>query len=788
MFGFRWETPVCSYGFLALIPQIGEKKMNKLKRLVASLVLCATLVALALPVSAKSSFSDITDTTTAVNADILRLMGVVSGSGGNNFSPNSYLTRAEFCVMAVMVLGRGDEVPLYTTRTIFSDVTASHWARGYVNLASSITVGDSESGAGNRLISGVGTGQFKPNDKITYAQAVTILIRMLGYGDDKVGAVWPASYLNMAVSLGLNAGVSASSSAPITRAQAAQLFANLLSAKTSGGQKFYETLGSCYENVMLLAVNVTANDKTPGAIRTSKGIYLPAVEGVIPTALQGRRGTLVLDEHNKIVTFIPDSSTAVNVTLSGDAQATYLKDTSGTRYPISSTTPAFTSISDDVSSTYADLWVDLRSGSQVTLFLDGGQVIGVYYAAGGISSTEAYVVTGKLNSASFHQITGGATNYTIKKNNEVIGLSDVKLYDVATYDSLTNTVVISDLRLTCVYEHADPNPTTPETITVLGHDFPVLETALESISQFKIGQTVALLLTADGKVAGMVEPSADARTTATGLAGSSSVFVDLPNGGTIELKGSIPESAQDRVVTVSASKGDKISVSRVSSTSIPGDFDIENMTLGSYTVSAGVKVYEQIDGSAMVAMSLADLEYDSIPKNQLYAYRLNSSGMVDVIILNSVTGDAYTYGILRKGEVSHSLGDLTATNTTVSVENGSGGMGEIITGAAFQDRTFGGTVAGVREIGGTKVAVGVVTLQSVSGVRRSDFFQKDGLWYVNAGGTVYQVSSKVEGYIKATGVWFDQNDTTLETIRKYSDDMTVYIDPVGHKVRIIEVN
>ena len=107
----------------------------KFKRLIASLILCVSVLTMALPAGAASSFRDIYDHNTAVNAEVLRLMGVVSGSGGNQFSPNANLTRAEFCVMAVKVMGLGNQVPLHTTRTIFSDVTARHWARGYINLA-----------------------------------------------------------------------------------------------------------------------------------------------------------------------------------------------------------------------------------------------------------------------------------------------------------------------------------------------------------------------------------------------------------------------------------------------------------------------------------------------------------------------------------------------------------------------------------------------------------------------------------------------------------------------------
>lgn len=761
--------------------------MIKFKKLMASVLLCAAMLSMVFPVgAANSSFSDVHDDTTALNADVLRLMGVVSGSGNNSFSPNSNLTRAQFCVMAVNVMGRSDDVPIHTTRTIFTDVTSRHWARGYVNLAASITVGGSSAEqSGSRLISGVGTGEFKPDDQITFAQAVTILMRMLGYGDDTVGAVWPAGYLNLAASLHLTDGITAAPSAPITRAQAAQLFVNLLSTKTNGGQEYYTTLGSATKDVMLLAVGVDGDDGVPGAIRTSKGTYQPAAQGVVPTALQGRRGVLVVNEKNELLAFVPDGSTAVTVTLSGAAQATYIKTSGGVKYSINATTPAFTSAADSSASTWADLWVDLPNGCQVTLFLDGGKVIGVYYAAGGLSAEEAYVVTGSVDRTDLHALTGGADNYTIQKDQETISLSDIQRYDVLTYDALTNTLIVSDLRLTCVYEKASPNPTTPETITVLGHDFPVLDSALDSIGQFDLGQTVCLLLTADGQVAGMTKPGSGAGSTATGLAGSDSVLVDLPNGQTIKLTGAVDDKLQDQVVTVSGGKNGKLNVSSISTSSIPGDFSVSNMTLGSTRVAAGAKLYEQIRSGAMIPLDLADLDADTVSKNHLAAFHRNTSGMVDILVLEETTGDAYTYGMLKKGTTETSTGDFSASYATISVVNGSGTSAAMIGGSTAANGSFGGVVAGARENSGTKLAAGTISLTEIRGVKRSDYFQQDGTWYVRANGTVYPVADQVEGYIKATSTWFTQSTGRLEAIRAYSDDMTVYVDPVGGKVRVI---
>ena len=60
--------------------------------LLAAALAAGMLVPLPAGAAGTSSFQDVTDPATAVNADILRLMGVVSGTGGNAFHPNDKLT------------------------------------------------------------------------------------------------------------------------------------------------------------------------------------------------------------------------------------------------------------------------------------------------------------------------------------------------------------------------------------------------------------------------------------------------------------------------------------------------------------------------------------------------------------------------------------------------------------------------------------------------------------------------------------------------------------------------
>lgn len=784
--------------------------MRKQHRMIHALLAAALAAGMLVPLPAgaagTSSFQDVTDPATAVNADILRLMGVVSGTGGNAFHPNDKLTRAQFCTMAVNFMGLGDQVVLHSTRTIFTDVPSSHWARGYINLAASTMIdpgsgsgsGSSEDGnlptAGTPLIAGVGDGRFLPEQELSYAQAVTILIRVLGYSSDKVGAVWPDGYLNLAQSIGLTDGVTAGANDTLTRAQAAQLFVNALSCKTGDGKDYYTTLGSeAKRDTVLLAVNTETDDGSAmGAVRTSEGTYLPDAEDVAPTALVGRRGVLVLNDQSEIVTFVPDDSTSVTISLMDNAEPSYLTAMGGSRYTIAADTPIYTSGSSE-GKAYSESYMTLTAGSRLTLFTLRGKVTAIYAAtAATASDADAVVVVDRVSSADFHRLTGGATGYTVLKNQQPISLSQIQPYDVVTYDSMSNTLLVSDLRLTCKYQNPSPSPKAPTSITLLGHTFPVLESAWDFTDQVSAGQQVSLLMTVDGQVAGILPSNNQTRSTAMGLVTSeTTVDLFLPNGGILELKGASSKLKNlNQVCTITSSDENTLNASRLSTQRAPGDFDPSAMTVGGYKVAPGVRVYEQFREGAQVAVPLSSLNYGAIPQDQIAGVHKNSSDIVDVIVLNNVTGDAYTYGrMVGKTTVTTEsvVGDdgtvteVEKYKTTWVLENRSTLKFSENAGYAGKSGDLIGAVAGKN---GLIISTAKLSEFQVS---PADFFERDGRYYVTVKGRTYPVADSVECYKEATESWFDQEDgmDRLRACLAFSSDLTVYIDPIGNKVRII---
>lgn len=776
----------------------------RIKRFLAAVLTAALMTALALPVGASSSsFGDVSDSATAVNADVLRLMGVVDGTGGNRFQPSAGLTRAQFCAMVVKFMQKGDMVAIHATRTIFADVTAAHWGLGYVNLAASLTVKDGEKEV--PLISGVGNGKFEPDSRITLAQAATILIRVLNYSSAQAGAVWPQSYMNLAKSIGLTDGVSAGAYDNITRAQAAQLFVNALSCKTGSGSDYYKSLGTPKDNVVLLAVNVEAEDgSAQGAVRTSGGTYLPKTEEVKPTGLQGRRGTLVLNDKQEIVTFVPDDSITTTIILSGDAQPTYVKGTNGTQYTISSSTMVYTSDKSEGDS-YVNAHTSLRSGSQITMFSERGKVVTVYTNGSmATSDSGAVVVTGGVSSATFYKLTGGATNFKIQKNRQTISLSDIKPYDVVTYDSLSNTLIVSDLRLTCIMEDAYPSAKAPETVTVLEKKFDVLESAWDTAKDFNVGGQVTLLLTADGKVAGMAKPGGDTRSTAIGMVSAGTAEVFLPNGGTMTLKGTVSDAdnLKDQLVTISSGTKGKISASRLPTKTTTSTLNLSTMKLGSYTVTAGVKIYEQVGSGVMSQVALGSLNSGEISGSKIATYHLNSSNMVDYIVLTEVTGSAYQFGMMVSTTKTEKVdtGKVDGSGNPIYEEKKS------ITWALVRSNTLvfssnsgyagkNGAFAGVA-VGAGNTIRAAVDLTEIKGVSPTNIFESQGLTYVTVGGKTYRVSDDVECYRNigsnqfSEDNWFKQptGQERLNACKAYSKDLTIYVDPVGEQVRIIVAN
>ena len=92
----------------------------------------------------------------------LSKMGIIKGYEDGSFKPNDPISRAEFAAIAARFDPDGDKTP-----ATFSDVS-SHWAKDEISIA-----------ANHGWIKGYEDGSFKPDQKITRAETMTLVNRVL---------------------------------------------------------------------------------------------------------------------------------------------------------------------------------------------------------------------------------------------------------------------------------------------------------------------------------------------------------------------------------------------------------------------------------------------------------------------------------------------------------------------------------------------------------------------------------------------------------------------------------
>ncbi|MBE7009789.1 MAG: S-layer homology domain-containing protein, partial [Ruminococcaceae bacterium] len=266
-------------------------RRGSMKKRILPLALALVMLLAFLPpyAHAEGGFADVEDAAVARNTEVLRLLGVVSGDDTGLFRPKGNLTRAEFCKMAIELQGLGSKSALYSSRTIFPDVRAEHWASGYINLS---TVAGKEQPA---LMHGFPDGTFRPEQNISYGEAVTVLMRMLGYEDKDTSGIWPRGYFDIAAASGVTKGMNRSEEGGLLREQAAKLFVNALAVeKKSGGTLF--TLG---KETTLLSIDIVK-----GVMRTADGEETMA-KPMASTLLNGLKGRVVYNSDKKALTFLP---------------------------------------------------------------------------------------------------------------------------------------------------------------------------------------------------------------------------------------------------------------------------------------------------------------------------------------------------------------------------------------------------------------------------------------------------------------------------------------------------
>lgn len=207
------------------------KNQKRVLSLLMSLAIMLTLTIPALAATEDAGYSDVAANAWYADAvDYVRDNGLMSGTGGSAFSPDTAMTRA----MLVTVLYRAAGSPAVTGASTFADVAPSAYYSDAVAWA-----------VENGIVSGYGNGNFGSDDPVTREQIATILWRYDGekaattsaaFTDTATIGGYAVESVNWAAENGIVAGQSDGNFNPKGNATRAQVAVMLYRYRTLGAQ------------------------------------------------------------------------------------------------------------------------------------------------------------------------------------------------------------------------------------------------------------------------------------------------------------------------------------------------------------------------------------------------------------------------------------------------------------------------------------------------------------------------------------------------------------------------
>ncbi len=588
---------------------------------------------------------------------LLDELNIMTGDPDGDLRLNDYVTRAEFTKMAVASSDYRNSVASNLSISPFYDVPYTSWAAPYVRT-----------GVTNALVSGYPDASFRPDDYVTFEEAITIMLRVLGYSDSDFGIAWPGGQIGMAGNLDMTDNLSDTEiGAKMTRKDVATLVYNTLRTKKKDAQS---ELVSIFDVTFAEDVTLISTAREDSAISgdevfTDSGTY--KIRSDFNYDYVGMKGDIALKDNKTVIGFFPkaDDETeekyVVYSTL-GDDIIVY-QNGSMSILDIPSSAVAY---SGTQKTTFSAIISGIEMGDIINVKRTNGDIDYVLYKKGDMQGPYTVAQNGSVPSAP--DINSGTL---IMRGGSAVSLTDIKQYDILYYVPELDMAFVYTNKITGVYENAIPNKDNPTEVTVSGVTYTV-EGAnafkeLSSAGSLSFGETVTLLL---GKTNGVADVVTSAATNSEiiGYAfetGSKTYTSDtLLNYSDYYIKvastdGESYEYICDRdysdyknsVVLVSINDG-IAKVSRVSgSASIGGYFRWDTKKLGSDYLSDDVEILDvgttdKDQPSLYTKIYPVRLDDVNISMGKVLYCHKNLSGKIDKLILNDVTGDSYTFGIV----------------------------------------------------------------------------------------------------------------------------------------------
>lgn len=642
--------------------------MKSLRKICAVCALCIATTIIP-PSASAGSYSDVYEYDsyyTAVNR--LADLGIVSGYDDGTFHGDWSITRAEFAKLIVCAMDAESEARASGISSKFYDVEQGNWAVPYIAYVSS-----------KGIVSGYPDGSFGAGNTITYAEALTILGRILGYTEETIGAYWPTNYIEAAASLGLTDGLNVQPYAPINRAVAAviidrALFTKMSKSGVGGGKILFESYGyTAVEDVVVLATGGDDKSLYSDEVRlNNNSVYTSTMRSAL--SVGDILKYVIINEDGEIVCVKRYNE---NGETSEKTKYTVLEDC----YIIASAAEDKTLGNMEIKTskgtfTVSDSSVLEKVGETGTLVLDKNNKV--------ISASTVEVepaLASRDYTGSETTLEGTTINYTnliVYRDGKAASVSDIKKNDVVYYNTRSNTMDVYTKKVTGIYYDASPSKAYVSEVTVGGKSYVIgSDSALSrldaSSGAFEIGDKVTLLLGKNDKVVYAVELSdfdffeygvvtgSGQKVAESGVnEGSSETYVKIYMTDGEEYEYTADKDYKDYVgklvrITYTGGKVSLNTVNTSSSSKTYGKIDKSKRTLGGKSVLKDVKIIQKLSGDGeavrLETLNFDTLEEEEIPEAKVIAtVSANSFGDVGIMYVEGI-GSSYSYGVMKKTAV-----------------------------------------------------------------------------------------------------------------------------------------
>ena len=616
------------------------------------MVVSATLI---MPVSAANEKWQ----TDSEMATLLSALNIMVGDDDGNFHFDDNVTRAEMAKIAVASSSYKDTVALGLQFSPFSDVKGSFWGAPYIRAAVS---------AG--IVDGFIDGTYRPNETVSYEQAVTMMLRVLGYTDSDFGASYPYGQLGTANSLKLTDGINGTIGAPMTRRDVAKLVCNALDTRVkTTGQDLIATHNCQFiEDVTIIASGFDDGALGKDEISTSAGKY--RIDDSFDDGYVGSKGDMVVKDGKYYVAFSSESGLMTDkyivYSTLNDAILCYPDGNNTTikQFKLSDSTTCY---KDSVAYTYGSLRSQMEMGDVLRIrYRDNGEVDYISYSEGTLTGPV------KVTSLSWLDNFNSNSQTKIVRDGKQVDKSAIQTNDILYYSDALNMVMAYTQKVTGVYEDAIPSKELPKSIVVSGVTYEVegvdAFNDLSSSGSVSIGDTVTLLLGRDGeKVAGVVTLN-DMSGTITGYVTGSgkksfknsdgttyqSYYVDVVavDGTAYTYPTSTDKSnSVNKVCKITIKDGKAQVGSSISATSVSGAVSYSDLLIGNNRISSDVTILDVAknvysDVPLYTKTYMQRLDGMMLKDGQVLYAQKNSNGEISEMIVQNVTGDMYSYGII----------------------------------------------------------------------------------------------------------------------------------------------